>query len=272
MRMQSSDGSLKCELFVEDSLELDLPVVLCLHSLFLDGRMFSDFVEAAVGRYRVVRPDFIGQGRSPESSLEVIDMDRNAADILALLDELQLNRVHILAQSMGGDVAFRVAHRRPEAVISMAILGSSACAEPPEQLAQFRRWVTDAMENGFREHVLDYTMTIMIGSATLANPDRVDAVEETRARIAALTPSLKPAMVGVVERASVEHLLNEIDCPVLIVSGELDKPRPPAWSDRMHADLPNSRLWRLEGIGHSPIIESPEIVIPELLSFFDDCS
>lgn len=259
-------------LFVEDSGEPDLPVVLCLHSLFLDGRMFEDFAQAAVGRFRIVRPDFIGQGRSPQTSLDEIDMDRNAEDIIALLDEMALDRVEILAQSMGGDVALRVAHRRPELVRSMALLGSSACAEPPDQLCRFRQWVADAMAQGFRDDVLDYTMAIMIGSVTLQDPTRARAVEQTRARIAELTPDLRPAMVGVVERASIEHVLEDITCPVLIVSGELDKPRPPEWSDRMHARLPNSRLWRLEGIGHSPIIEAPELVLPALLDFFDETS
>ncbi len=32
-------------LFVDDTGEVDLPVVLCLHSLFLDSRMFDDLVD-----------------------------------------------------------------------------------------------------------------------------------------------------------------------------------------------------------------------------------
>src|SRR5215207_9827332 len=46
---EAADGAL----FVADSGEADLPVVLCLHSLFMDGRMFDAFVQEAAGRYRV---------------------------------------------------------------------------------------------------------------------------------------------------------------------------------------------------------------------------
>ena len=257
-------------LFVDDTGESNLPVVLCMHSLFLDGRMFDDFVDAAVGRFRVVRPDFRGQGRSPVSDVPELDMDFYAADIVQLVEQMNLQSVNILAQSMGGDVAFRVAHERPDLVASLAVLGSSACAEPPEQLSRFRKWVEDATAQGFTGDVLDYTMEIMIGPVTREDPTRAAAVNQTRARISELGPTLRPAMVGVVERKSALDLLPDIQCPVLIVSGALDLPRPPAWSDQMHELLPNSRLWRLNDVGHSPIIEIPEVVVPELLSFFSD--
>jgi 3-oxoadipate enol-lactonase len=47
---------------------------------------------------------------------------------------LGLERVHVVAQSMGGDVAVRVAARRPEVVDRMVLLGSSAREEPAEHL------------------------------------------------------------------------------------------------------------------------------------------
>ena len=53
------------DLFVADTGEADLPVVVCLHSLFLDHTMFDDLVAGAAGRFRLVRPDFRGQGASP---------------------------------------------------------------------------------------------------------------------------------------------------------------------------------------------------------------
>src|SRR5882757_4748092 len=88
------------ELFVRDTGEQDLPVVLALHSLFLDGRMFEGFKETAAGRFRVVRPDFRGQGRSAPADGDFIHLDTVTADVIALAEVLGLRKVHLLVQSM----------------------------------------------------------------------------------------------------------------------------------------------------------------------------
>src|SRR5690554_3512927 len=87
------------KMYVADTGEADLPAVLCLHSLFLDARMFDEFVERAAGRYRVIRPEWRGQGRSDLVSDEMITMDQLADDMFALIDQLGLTDVNMIAQS-----------------------------------------------------------------------------------------------------------------------------------------------------------------------------
>lgn len=267
--MSTRVDSSPAELYVEDTGEPELPVVLCLHSLFMDGQMFDAFVEAASGRYRVVRPDFRAQGRSPASTSEIVTMDDCADDIEAVVDSLGLSEVHLLMQSMGGDVGFRLAHRRPALVRSMVVLGSSACAEPPEQLDAFRQIVRDFEDRGFVDDLLDFLTQVMFGATTRADPAKAELVETWRRHFRALPRELAPAIAGVVERESVVDLLSDIAAPALVVSGAEDVPRPPAWADEVHEHLPNSELWRLEGVGHSPILEVPDLVLPRILAFVD---
>lgn len=264
-RVQISDA----QLFVEDSGERDLPIVLCLHSLFLDGRMFDGFAAAARGRYRVVVPDWRGQGRNPSSDADIITMDEYADDVEEVVNALELGPVHLLMQSMGGDVGFRFAKRRLDQVKSMVVLGSSACAEPPGQLEEFRAFVDEVRVNGFQGEFLDTMMEVMFGATTRRNPEKADMLAHYRREIAALPPALAPAFAGVIERGSVVADLPALTAPTLVVSGSEDMPRPPAWADEVHENLPHSELWRLEGVGHSPILEDPEEVLPRILAFFD---
>ncbi|MEV6985695.1 alpha/beta hydrolase [Sphaerisporangium sp. NPDC051017] len=257
------------ELFVRDTGEEDLPVVLALHSLFLDGRMFEGFKDAAAGRYRVVRPDFRGQGRSAAAEGDIIHLDTVTADVIALSEALNLARVHLLVQSMGGDVGFRLAVTRPAPIRSMVVLGSSACSEPADQLALFREWVDNVGRQGFVGDVLQETMEIMFGVTTRNDPAKQDIVKLWESRIAEVPPTLRPAMAGVIERGTAVHLLPQISVPVFIVSGEEDKPRPVPWQDEMVEHLPNATLWRLEKIGHSPVLEAPDVVLPRVLDFLD---
>jgi 3-oxoadipate enol-lactonase len=38
----------------------------------------------------------------------------------------------------------------------------------------------------------------------------------------------------------------------------------------MASALPNAKLVTLQGVGHSPILEAPEVMIPAIVEFFDD--
>jgi 3-oxoadipate enol-lactonase len=257
------------ELFVEDSGERHLPPVLALHSLFLDGRMFDAFADAAAGRYRVVRPDHRGQGRNPSSTAEIVTMDVVADDVEALVEALDLGPVHLLLSSMGGDVGLRFAARRPDRVRSMVLVGTSARAEPEDQLASFRAVVDDFRHRGFVDDLLEMLMQIMFAKTTLADPTKTDLLDTYRAEFAALPTGLAPAISGVVERASVLDVLPRITVPALVVSGSEDIPRPTEWADEMHEHLPDSQLWRLEGVGHSPLLEAAETVNSRVLDFFD---
>jgi pimeloyl-ACP methyl ester carboxylesterase len=256
-------------LWVEDTGEANLPVILCLHSLFLDGSMFKGLVDAAAGKYRVIRPDFRGQGKSAPATTDLVHMDTCASDIAALIDKLGLDSINVVMQSMGGDVGFRLVARRQELFRSMVILGSSARNEPPDQLESFRQWVIDSCTGGFVGDTLQMTMEVMFGKTTRADPAKQAMLNHWRDRIESLPLSLRPAMSGVIERGDARPLLPLIKIPALIFSGEEDMPRPPAWADEVAAGLPNSRLVRLAKIGHSPTLEAPEIVLPQILAFLD---
>lgn len=261
------------KLWVRDTGEADLPTLLCLHSCFLDGTMFDGLAKAVEGKYRIIRPDFRGQGKSSIENVDIISMDQCAEDIKALIDALGLKDINVVAQSMGGDVAFRLIAPNQSLFQSLVVAGSSACGEPPEQGARFAQWVVDAGNEGFTGEVLDLTMEVMFGKTTRNDPTKAPLIDFWQQRIAALPKSLRPAMKGVMHRETSVPLLSSIQIPVLIINGEEDMPRPPAWSDEMQRELPNATLVRLSKIGHSPTLEAPEKVLPLILWFFNSvCS
>ncbi len=253
-------------LFVADTGEADLPVVVCLHSLFLDHTMFDDFTARASGRFRVVRPDFRGQGANPDAT-DLVSMDQCADDVLALVDELGLTRIHLIAQSMGGDVAVRVAARRPGLVDRMVLLGSSVREEPQQNLDAFRPIADEVARRGFVDDVLETTMNIMFGQTVQDDPARADIIARWRDKIAALRPGLEHAVRGVIERPSAVGLLPSVTADTLVVSGGEDPARPPEWSDELVAGIPSAELWRLPTTGHSVILELPDEVCTRVLDF-----
>lgn len=252
-----------------DTGERDLPAVLCLHSLFFDPRMFEALAEEGAGRFRFIAPEYLGQVDRLDEASGTVTMEELAADLWRVVDDLGLEKFFVVAQSMGGDVAARMAASQSHRIPAMVLLGTSVCAEPAEQLDALGALVDELEAHGFTEDKVDVLMTIMFGGTTRADASRADALEVWRERMRALSPKLGHAMRGVVERASAVPLLSQVTASTLIVSGTEDPVRPPAWSDELFEGIPDAQLWRLKGVGHSPLQERPELVNPRVLDFLE---
>lgn len=253
-------------LFVDDTGEEFLPVILCLHSLYLDSRMFEDFDAAARGLFRIVKPEYRGQGRSDIQNCEIISLDDVTEDILALIEILGLENVNILAQSMGADVAIRMAEHRPT-LFRRIVMASCSAREEAEnsRLA----WAAQVGVNGFVGPFLSEALAQVFGETMMQDHARADTVRIWSDRISIQSSSLIPAMLGEMTRENVLDRLSSIVCPVLVFAGSEDSLRPPALSaevvDRVRG---YSQLVVLERVGQSPFLEVPEIVYPRAVEFF----
>lgn len=254
-------------LWCEDSGEDNLPTLLCLHSLFLDGRMFDELATAAKGRMRVVCPDFRGQGRSAPALKAIVTMDECADDMLALIDQLGLHEVHVLGASMGGDVAIRMAARKPALFKSLVLMGSSARGEPDVQKSAFNDFVASLEVTGFCGDNLEMLLGIMFADSVRKDPASTERLAYWEGSMHRLSRALWPAMFGVIERESAVPLLDGITARTLIFSGAQDVARPPEWSREVRDGIPGAELIFLEGGGHSPIIEVPDQVIERTIAF-----
>ncbi len=256
-------------LWVEDSGPQDAPVILCLHSLFLDGRMFAGFELEAVSRYRVVSPDFRGQGCSAPTVQRSIPMEQCAEDMLALISAMGLSDVNIIGASMGGDVAARMVVAKPNLFRSMVFMGSSVRSEPVEQALQFKKWLQSCAEIGFVGDNLQMLQAVMFGETTRRRDDFEQEFAIWLQKLSSTRKTLFPAMMGVLERGSFVDNLPKITVPTLVYSGEEDFARPPAWGRDIADSVSGARQIVLKGVGHSPLLEAPEIVIPGTLHFID---
>src|SRR5262249_42879083 len=95
-------------------------------------------------RYRVVRPDLRGFGRStPMPAERVWTLDGIGDDLAALLDHLATGPVHLVGAKLGGMIALRFAAARPDRVRTLTVLGApvsgaalGAAGGSPTQLAR----------------------------------------------------------------------------------------------------------------------------------------
>ena len=76
------------------------------------------------------------------------------------------------------------------------------------------------------------------------------------------------AVTGVIERAGVYEDIKQIRVPTLIIVGDQDVATVPAKAERIHAQIPGSRLVIIPGAGHTSTVEESEAVNQALLEFF----
>ncbi len=108
--------------------------VICLHGLGATKASFLPTIAALADGWKVVAVDLPGFGESDKPLGAAYDAPYFAGAVTALLDELGLERAHLIGNSMGGRVAIEVGLRWPERVERMALLS------PALAWLRDRRW------------------------------------------------------------------------------------------------------------------------------------
>ena len=103
---------------------LDAPAVVLLGSLGSDLSMWQPQIHALSNRYRVIAVDHRGHGKSPVPAgpYSIADL---AGDVIALLDSLELESVHLVGLSLGGAVSQWIAAHHPTRVETLTLMCTS---------------------------------------------------------------------------------------------------------------------------------------------------
>jgi len=100
----------------------DGPPIVLLHGLSSNLRWWDPVAARLALRYRVVRYDQRGHGRSSDGSTGGYTVDRLASDAVHVLDHLSLDRVVLAGHSAGADVASVAADAYPDRVAGLALV------------------------------------------------------------------------------------------------------------------------------------------------------
>lgn len=218
--------------------------------------------------YRVIRYDQRGTGASSwmtgwsrEHPYSLIDM---AGDAIAVLDELRIDRAHVLGLSLGGFIAQEVAIEYPERVRSLTLMSTSA--DPTDtSMPGPRTWpmIRSACAGLplLRYRLLGGETNLvkeMIGGLAAQGGDEpVDVEEWTRIVLYDLRErnglnlrALRQHQAAVAVTRSRYPLLGTITAPTLVIHGTADAFLPIAHGHRLAAAIPSAcGLW-LEDAGH----------------------
>ena len=236
------------------------------HGLLFSSKMFRAQIDYFKEHYRCISIDFKGQGQSGISS-SGYDMDTLTTEVLAILDQLNIDQFHFAGLSMGGFVGLRLAVSHPERLKSLILLNTTAWDEPKENIPKYSKLNFVARWFGLKL-VINKVMPILFADPFLTDPDRKEDREFWKAELVSNHRiGITKAVKGVIYRNGIDQEINKIKTPTLILSGEFDSATVPEYSRKMNEQIQSSEWKVIPGAGHSSTIENPQKVIENMDGF-----
>jgi 3-oxoadipate enol-lactonase len=206
------------------------PAVVLAHGFLMDRTMFAPQVAALRDGYRFVTFDARGFGDTVFDGKPFTYWDL-AADCLALLDHLGIERAVVGGQSQGGFVSLRVALDAPERVRGLVLVDTQAGTEDPEVIPVYQGMLDSWVANGPSEEIASAAGGLILGSPELTKA----WIPRWMARPAA---SLEEPGRALLTRDDVTSRLGEITVPALVVHGTADASIPMEKAAALAGGLP----------------------------------
>lgn len=229
------------------------PWLTFANSLVTSLEMWDEQARALKDRYRILRYDMRGHGRTdaPRAPYTISGL---AADLLGLWGALGVDRSHLIGLSLGGMIGIHLAARHPKKFRSLVASDCRADANEAYQNVFVER-IKTTREKGMAGMVEPTLARFFTKEFIAANPKAVAQMSEMiRGTSAEGHIGCCEALRGLAEGAS----LPKISVPALYVGGEHDLGGPPDLMRAMAAATPGGRYIMIDGAGHISNIEAPD--------------
>ena len=212
--------------------------------------------------FRCIVPDFPGYGGS--DPVESDPVGGNITAMIELLDQLDIDRAHIIGNSLGGIVGSQMAARFPDRINRFVTIGGVGLNVFSPFPGEGLNLLTEFVENPSRERVEQWLRSMVYDQAMVTD-ELIDTrfKQATEAKTFATTKRIYSresiAAITAMRRgasalASVEHLAS-IQAPTLITWGRDDRVSPMDIGLLPMRIIPNAELHVFPNCGHWAMIE-----------------
>jgi len=238
------------------------PLVL-VHGSWADATRWRFVVPGLAESFCVLVYDRRGHSRSERPNAPG-SVDEDGDDLAALLETLDFAPAHVVTNSYGGNIALRLATRRPE------IFRSLSCHEPP-------LWSLLESDPGTQEILQQGARSLDAVGRRIADGDHEGAarlfVEEVAFGPGAWENELPPEVRAIFVHNAPTFLdelqdpkqlriddagLSHLELSVRLTQGSESPPTFPAVIDRLMELIPHARRDTIDGAGHAPQLTHPE--------------
>lgn len=250
--------------FYKDLNPTNSDVIVLVHGHPFDHTMW-DYQLDALRNFRLVLPDLRGYGQS-ETGVDDIFIEEQAFDIALLLDYLNIEKVHLVGLSMGGQIIVEFARLFPARALSLVVCDTSPAGETETGLKNRMLLAESILQSGMEKHTTD-TIAKYLHPNTIANNKPVyehlyNMMTSTKAEAAAASHR------GRAHRRDNLPYLDKINVPVLAVVGDSDAYTSVKDMRDIAERFPTATFAVIADSGHMPNMEQPAVFNSSLLEFY----
>lgn len=241
---------------LESRREAQKPNFILVHGFGANKDNWARFSRYLTDTYHVVAIDLPGHGESVKDITLRYDLDDQVGYLNEILGQLKIQRFHIAGNSMGGAIASLYAARYPEQVQSLILMAPGGIypyeSELSRLLAEGKNPLIVKTAEDFgvlmdfaleKKPFIPWPITSVLAEKAVANKPINDKIF---------------ADIRGEHRYNFEDELKKIKAPTLILWGNKDRVLNVDNARVFEQLIPNSKKRILEGIGHVPMVETPE--------------
>ncbi len=243
------------------------PAVTLLHGFTQSGRSWREVISLMPPRWRFITPDLRGHGRTRTRAGAAHDMEASRRDVLAIWDQLGVERSHLVGYSMGGRLALHIAAHSPERLLSLVTIGAHAGLDDGgrrERLAADEELARRIESAGIAAFVEYWTSLPLFRGLERRSPAVQAAIRAERMhnRPEALAASLRG--MGAAAMEPLWERLASLGVPCLFIAGAEDHGYA-AQARRLRDTIPGSRKEIVPRAGHAVHQERPQAFVNVLV-------
>ena len=225
--------------------------VLLIHAFPLNHTMWQPQAAHLSQRFRVIAPDVCGFGESlPAAPWTIMQM---CEDLKEFVDVLELENYVIAGLSMGGYIAIPFTFWFPDKVRQLVLADTRARADTDAEKQARTEMMAELARQGNR------TLPKLMLPRLLRPDPSAEAVEFVTSIITENDPSAAMyALMAMRDRPDSTMALERINCPALVLAGELDSVTRVEECSAMAETIPNAMFVQIPRAGHLSSVENPK--------------
>jgi len=251
--------------------------VFLIHGIGMEktGWMFQTGPISKAG-FTVYTYDVRGFGKStqiefPDDEVKASNfylIEKDAADLIALMDHLNVEKAHIVGMSMGGYIAQITAILYPERVISATISNSFSYLHA-RFLIVIEAWSL-ALDKLTIGEAFDILLPWLMAEKTFEIPMIKKMLEENKKLFIEANTNWcfsNKIKSGIIEAPKYNERIKEIKCPVLLIGGSDDLITPPKYQEYTKSQIPHAEIVIIPDVGHMLIVENSKAFNSAVIDF-----
>lgn len=251
-------------IYYEDLNQQNNNVILLVHGHPFNHTMWK-YQHEALNDFRLILPDLKGYGKSENKSAKIF-IEEQALDLAILLDELNIDKVHLIGLSMGGQIIVEFQRLFPARTESLIICASTPNSETEESYENRLKLAESISQIG----MLEYTKNDIDKYINLEETKSSSKVYQHLFKMMAETK--KEAAIashkGRAERRDNFNHLKNISVPTLVIAGEKDYFFKVKDVEKVAQEINGAKFKIIKNSGHLPNMEKPELFNELIKDFY----